>query len=139
RLNEALRVYTEASALLDSIEDHSLKGAFHNEFGLVFRRLAAPENREDYLDKALIEYTAASFHFEQAGNSRYLARVENNLGYLFFTNGRYKDAHSHLDRARHLFFELRDVGTVAQVDETRARTLLAEGRLTEAERVVRSA
>src|SRR5207253_8367841 len=68
-----------------------------------------------------------------------LARVENNLGYLFFTIGRYKDAHSHLDRARHLFFELRDVGTVAQVDETRARTLLAEGRLTEAERVVRSA
>ena len=139
RLNEALRVYTEASPLLDRIEDHSIKGAFHNEFGLVFRRLAAPENREDYLDRALMEYTAASFHFEQAGNTRYLARVENNLGYLFFTIGKFNDAYKHLDRARHLFLELKDVGAVAQVDETRARTLLAENRLAEAERVVRYA
>src|SRR5213080_3584775 len=139
RLNEALRVYTEAAPLLDRIEDHSIKGAFHNEFGLVFRRLAAPENREDYLDRALMEYTAASFHFEQAGNTRYLARVENNLGYLFFTIGKFNDAYKHLDRARHLFLELKDVGAVAQVDETRARTLLAENRLAEAERVVRYA
>jgi tetratricopeptide (TPR) repeat protein len=35
--------------------------------------------------------------------------------------------------------ELKDVGTAARVDETRARTLLAEGRLLEAERMVRSA
>jgi len=87
----------------------------------------------------LIEYAAASFHFEQAGNERYLARVENNLGYLFFTIGRYNDAHQHLDRARLLFLELKDAGTVAQVDDTRARTLLAEGRTVEAERFARQA
>ncbi len=139
RLNEALRFYNEAVPLVERSEDHALKGAFHNEFGLVFRRLAAPENREDYLDKALIEYAAASFHFEQAGNERYLARVENNLGYLFFTIGRYSDAHHHLDRARLLFLELKDAGTVAQVDDTRARTLLAEGRSVEAERFARQA
>src|SRR5437660_5537783 len=139
RLNEALRVYTEASPLLDSIEDHSLKGAFHNEFGLVFRRLAAPENREDYLDRALMEYTAASFHFEQAGNTRYLARVENNLGFLFFTIKKYDEAHKHLDRTRNFFFALSDMSMIAQVDDTRARTLLAEGRIAEAERVARNA
>jgi two-component system chemotaxis response regulator CheY len=139
RLNEALRLYNEAAPLLERSEDHSLKGAFHNEFGLVFRRLAAPENREDYLDRALIEYAAASFHFEQAENHRYLARVENNLGNLYFNIGQYKDAHRHLDRARHLFIELKDIGTAAQVDDTRARTLLAEGHVTEAERMVRSA
>ena len=138
RFNEALRLYNEAAPLVERSEDHALKGSFHIEFGLVFRRLAAPENREDYLDRALIEYAAASFHFEQAGNERYLARVENNLGYLFFTIGRYKDAYQHLDRARHLFMELSDVGTAAQVDETRARIFLAEGRLVEAERIVRS-
>src|SRR5437667_1154632 len=86
-----------------------------------------------------MEYTAASFHFELAGNSRYLARVENNLGYLFFTIGKFDDAHKHLDRARHLFFAQNDVGAVAQVDDTRARTLLAEGRVAEAERVARNA
>jgi CheY-like chemotaxis protein len=87
----------------------------------------------------LIESAAASFHFEQAGNTRYLARVENNLGYLYFTIGRYKEAHSHLDRARHLFLDLKDLETAAQVDDTRARTLIAEGRFREAERFARSA
>src|SRR6185369_9802650 len=97
------------------------------------------ENKADYLDLALIEAAAASFHFEQAGNVRYLARVENNLGYLYFTIGRYKDAHAHLDRARHIFLQLKDVGTAAQVDETRARTLLAQGHIVESERIVRAA
>src|SRR3989454_8601967 len=139
QLHEAMRFYNEASPLLDRSEDHALKGQFHNGYGLVFSQLAVPEHREDYLDRALMEYTAASFHFELAGNTRYLARVENNLGYLFFTIGKYDDAHKHLDRARHLFFAQNDVGAVAQVDDTRARTLLAEGRVAEAERVARNA
>src|SRR5437660_3477235 len=139
KLHEAMRFYNEAAPLLDRSEDHALKGSFHIEYGLVFRRLAAPENREDYLDRALMEYTAASFHFELAGNTRYLARVENNLGYLFFTIGKYDEAHKHLDRARHLFLGLNDTGAVAQVDDTRARTLLAENRLAEGERVARYA
>jgi CheY-like chemotaxis protein len=134
RLNEALRYYNQARPLLQLSEDHALKGAFHNEFARLFRWFGRAEN----VDRALIEYAAASFHFEQAGNDRYLARVENNLGYLYFTIGQYKDAHNHLDRAHHLFLELKDVGTAAQVDETRARTLLAEGHVTEAERLVRS-
>ena len=139
QLHEAMRLYNEAAPLLDRSEDHALKGTFHNEYGLVFRQLAAPENREDYLDRALMEYTAASFHFERAGNTRYLARVENNLGYLFFKIGKYDDAHKHLDRARRFFFALSDMSMIAQVDDTRARTLLAEGRVAEAERVARNA
>jgi tetratricopeptide (TPR) repeat protein len=139
RLQDALRFYSKAEPLVENSEDHALKGSFHFEYGLVFRRLAAPQNQEDYLDRALIEYAAASFHFEQAGNMRYLARVENNLGYLYFSIGRYKDAHKHLDRARHLFIDLKDLGTAAHVDDTRARTLLAEGRPIEAERLIKQA
>ena len=139
QLHEAMRFYSEAAPLLDRSEDHALKGAFHNEYGLVFNRLALPENREDYMDRALMEYTAASFHFELAGSTRYLSRVENNLGYLYFTIGKFDDAHKHLDRARHFFFALSDMSMIAQVDETRARTLLAEGRIAEAERVARNA
>ncbi len=138
RLSEALRLYSEATGIVEQSADHALRGTFHNSFGLALRRLADADNREDYLDRALIEYAAASFHFEQAGNRHYHARVENNLGYLFFKVGRYKKAYSHLERARNLFLQLKDVGTVAQVDETRARTLLAEGRVAEAERLVRS-
>src|SRR5437870_5453874 len=139
QLHEAMRLYSEAAPLLDRSEDHALKGAFHNGYGSVFQRLATPENREDYLDRALMEYTAASFHFELAGNTRYLARVENNLGYLFFTIGKFDEAHKHLDRARRFFFALSDMSMIAQVDDTRARTLLAEGRVAEAERVARNA
>lgn len=137
RLNEALRLFNQAAPLVEKSEDHSIKGSFHIQYGLVFRQLAAPENREDYIDRALIEYAAASFHFELAGHELALARVENNLGYLFFTVGRYKEAHAHLNRARGLFSQLKDHGSAAKCDETRARALLAEGRLEEAERLVR--
>ena len=80
RLQNALNYYHEAEPLVERSQDHVLKGAFHGECALVFRRLAAPENRDDYLDKALIEYAAASFHYEQAGNQRQQARIEKNLG-----------------------------------------------------------
>ncbi len=139
RLNESLRLYEESAPLVDKSRDHALKGTFHNSFGLALRRLATAENREDHLDRALIEYAAASFHFEQAGNARYQASVENNLGFLFSTIGKFTEAHTHIDRARELFASLGDRGHVAQVDDTRARTLLAEGRIVEAERYARSA
>ena len=139
RLDRAVSFYNEATPLVDQSLDHALKGSLHIEFGLVFRRFSAIENREDYLDKALIEYAAASFHFEQAGNTRYCALVENNLGFLFSTIGKFTEAHSHIDRARGLFAELGDRGHVAQVDDTRARTLLAQGLPVHAERIARSA
>ena len=139
RLDEALGLYNSARPLVDASDSESLKGAFHLGFGLLFRRLARPDDPEGYVDRALIEYAAASYHFEQGGNDRQTARVENNLGYLYFTIGRYQDAHTHLDRARHIFIRLKDVATTAQVDETRARTLLAQRHPVEAERIVRAA
>jgi tetratricopeptide (TPR) repeat protein len=139
RFDEALGLYGLARPLVDESSDEALKGSFHIGYGVLLRRLANPKDRKDYMDRALIEYAAASYHFERAGNDRALARVENNLGYLYFTIGQYQDAHAHLDRARHIFVKLRDLATVAQVDETRARTLLAQGHPAEAERIVRAA
>lgn len=78
RFHEALATYTEAAPLFDSLESHSLKGRFHNGLANVLKNLGADEEREDYTDRALIEYAAASYHFELAGHKRYLARVENN-------------------------------------------------------------
>src|SRR5437667_4078729 len=106
RLNEAMRFYNEAASLVERSKDHALKGSFHFEYGVVFIKLAAPENREEYMDRGLIEYAASSFHYEQAGNERALARVENNLGYLLFTIGKYDKADKNLDRPRGLFLGL---------------------------------
>jgi two-component system, OmpR family, phosphate regulon response regulator PhoB len=139
RFNDALELYRRAAPLVERSDDHALKGSFHFEYGHVLGWLAAPENRQDYLDQALIEYAASSFHYEEAGNELALARVELNLGFLFFKVGRYSQAHEHLTLARHLFVKLKDSATVAQVDDTRARTLLAEGHSAEAERIARRA
>lgn len=139
RFKDALQFYKTAAPLVERSEDHALKGSFHFQYAHVLGWLAAPENRQDYLDQALIEYAASSFHYEQAGNELALARVELNLGFLFFKVGRYGQAHEHLNLARNLFLKLKDAATAAQVDDTRARTLLAQGHAAEAERIARYA
>ncbi len=139
RLNEALHILKTGSSLFAASNNHSLKGRFHNELATVLKNLGAAESREDYIDLALIEFAAASFHFEQAGHDRYQACVENNLAMLFFKANRLAEAHEHLDRAQVLFTTLRDVVHQAQVAETRARVLLGEGNLVQAERFARMA
>jgi tetratricopeptide (TPR) repeat protein len=139
RYNDALRIHTGAAPLFDSCSNPALKGKFHNSFANVLKSLGAVERREDYIDRALIEFAAASIHFEQAGHSRYQACVENNLGMLFCAARKFTEAHEHLDRAQALFTSMKDSVHTAQVDDTRARVLLAEGRVAEAEKIVRSA
>jgi CheY-like chemotaxis protein len=139
RYDAALDILSEAAPLVEATGDDALKGKFHNHLATTLENAGRAERRPEKFDGALIEYAAASYHFEQAGHVRYRARVENNLGFLFNTIGRHAEAHEHLERARSLFAKLKDVGSVAQVDETRARVHLAEGRLGEAERAARSA
>jgi tetratricopeptide (TPR) repeat protein len=139
RFNDALRIHKEAAPLFKTIQNDVLQGKFHHGFANVLNYLISAEYREDYVDQALLEYTAASFYFEQAGLTRYQAYVENNFGFLFSTIGKFAEAHEHLDRAQALFTTLKDSGHLAQVDETRARVLLAEGQVAEAQRLVRSA
>ena len=129
----------EAAPLVEAGAGDATKGKFHNELATLLENLARAERRPERFDSALIEYAAASYHWEKAGLVRYCAHVENNLGFLFNTIGRHAEAHQHLERARSLFAKLKDAGSAAQVDETRARVLIAEGRLGEAEKVARAA
>jgi two-component system chemotaxis response regulator CheY len=138
RLSESLRIYKDSAPLFERIGDHLLTATFHNGFANVLNRLSSVEERKDYVDLALIEYAAASFHFEQAGHERYQGCVENNLGFLFSIIGKFQDAHEHLDRAQMIYTRLKD-DHLAQIDETRARVLLAEGRTVEAEKTARAA
>ena len=132
RFHDSLRLDLEAAPLFEKSANHAHRGKFHNQFGFVLRNLGD-------IDRALIEYAAASYHFEQVGHRRYQACVENNLAFLFLTIKKFAEAHEHLDRAQVLFTSMQDDAHIAQVDDTRARVLLAEGRVTEAERLVRSA
>ena len=139
RYEDALRTHREATPLFVYSDNDNLKGKFHNEYATILKNIGLANNREDYVDQALVEYSAASFHAEQAGNKRFQASVENNVGYLFVRLGRFADATDHLDRARLLFGAVKDKGMVAQVDDTRARALIARGSFTTAETVARGA
>lgn len=135
--NDALRILIENAPLFEKIKNHTLRGSYHNELGIVFKNLAETEKKEEYIDRAFVEYEAASFHFEEAKHKPYRANVEHNLGFLYFKAGNFKRAHAHLDRARRIVISLKDKATWAQYDETRARVFLAEGRYVEAEKAAR--
>ncbi len=136
---KTVRILTSNAPLFDRIHNHTLKGSYHDTLGNALEDLSVCKKRADYVDRALIEYAAASYHFEQAEHRCFLAYVENNLGMLYFRINQCDEAHAHLDRARRIFQSLKDIGCMAQVDETRACVFLQQGRLAEAERVARSA
>jgi tetratricopeptide (TPR) repeat protein len=136
RYAQGARVLTENASLFEKINNHTIKGGYHVTLGNLFENLWESGKR-GYLDRALVEYAAASYHFEEAKHRCYLANVENNLGFLYFKINRFKDAHEHLDKARRILTTLKDSVTIAQVDETRARVFLKQRRNDEAEKVIR--
>jgi tetratricopeptide (TPR) repeat protein len=138
RYHDAWNILNEAEPVFENCSD-AIKGKWHGQRALVLRRLATAEGRTDYADRAIIEFTAAIHHCERAKHERYCATSLNNLAMLLYKLGRHPEAHEHLDRARKILTRLKDAGLLAQVDETRARVLLAEGRYKEAMRVVSGA
>ena len=138
RRSEALRRLTDSAPLFEKIKNQTLKGSYHQTLGDVLENLWDSQGPQDYLDRALVEYAAASYHFEQAEHRSYLANVENNLGFLLYKVNHFQEAHEHLDHARRVFSSLKDRNAAAQVDETRARVFLKEERYADAEKVARS-
>jgi tetratricopeptide (TPR) repeat protein len=76
RYEDALALLNEAAAFLAEVSDDWLHGCYHSQRGIAYKNLGCTEN----LDHALVEYSAASMHFTNAGHTRYLAGVENNIG-----------------------------------------------------------
>ena len=139
RDREALRIYQESAPQFEASANHAVKGKFHNNYGILLKNLGLSDSREEYIDTALVEFAAASFHYEQAGHRRYQAGVENNVGFLFASIGRFDEAREHINSARSLFLRLADQGSAAYTDDTLAQVYLLEGRSEDAERVARRA
>ena len=130
-LNDAMALLNRAAMLLDRIDDAASLGRFYMQRGIVYTRLGGVEN----LDRALMDLTAARVHFETANHRRYFARAQNNIGGTLLDLGRYDEALQSLEDARRTFVELGDVGTTAQVNETRARVYLAKKDYANAEKI----
>jgi tetratricopeptide (TPR) repeat protein len=134
--------YFQAWQMLDKARpafddsSHALKGRWHGQMALILQKLATTERREDYADRAIIEFTAAIYHYEEARHERYCAINLNNLAMLLYQVERYAEAHEHLNRARTFLERLKDVGLLAQVEETRARVYVAEQHYHAARQVI---
>lgn len=137
-LHEALNLLDEAATVEDLLSPWT-KGRFQTELANTLKDLGVAEGRRIFFDRALNHYKAASILFEQIGNLRYAAAVENNRGYLLLSLRRFAEAATHLERARELYNNHGDNVGCAQVDETLAQLYLTSGNYDLAHRSIKLA
>ncbi len=135
RLHEAFRLLEQVSGV-EELTSSWTKGRFRTEMANTLKEFGVADGKKHYFDEALTHYKEASFQFEQVGNLRYAAAVENNRGYLLLSLRRFEESQTHLERARSLFAALRDTIGCAQVDDTLAQLYLASGNYLEAQRAI---
>jgi signal transduction histidine kinase/ActR/RegA family two-component response regulator len=138
RLHDAIDLLNQALPLIHQ-ERSWIKGRFHLEFATTLKDLGVAESHARYSNRSLSHYQQALSEFEQLGNRRYTAIVENNLGYLLLTLARFKEAQIHLQRASDLFKEFGDQVRRAQVDETVAQLYVGCGNYELAEQAIKHA
>jgi len=126
----AVCLLLRASSLAELSESHEQTAKFHHT-------LAAAYQLAGETDKAILEYVAAAFHWDEAGCPFDAGCTENNVGLLCGESGDFAEAHKHFARARSYFSD--ETVKAAEVDETEAQILLAEGKPHEALRLVTGA
>jgi tetratricopeptide (TPR) repeat protein len=139
RFHEALELLNENEALFRKITNYTIKGGYHHELAIILRNLATRENRPEYFRRAINEYKEADAQFRLAQNPIFRADLIANVGYLLYKISRYKEAHKYLNEARRLTVRFKNKASTAQIDDSLAQLLIAEGRLAEAERIARRA
>jgi tetratricopeptide (TPR) repeat protein len=106
---------------------------------MVLRKLTTPNDERSSLRRIITEYQEADHQFKLARNTIFRAHVKNNIGNLLRELSRFKEAHEYLDQARRLTVSVRDRVRTAQVDQTRAHVMIAQGQYKEAAKVARLA
>lgn len=139
RYYEALKILNDNAALFQKLTNHTTKGSYHSELAIILWSLATAEKSQDYLRQAIKEYERADYQFKLARNIVFRADVKNNVGILLFKLARLKEARKYLEEARRLTVSFKDKSRTAQIDETLAQVLIAEGKFKEAEAVARRA
>jgi tetratricopeptide (TPR) repeat protein len=139
RYSDAFKILNDNARLFTKITNHAVKGNYHNQLAMVLRNLATSEKRDDYFQRAIIEYQEADHHFKIARNVTFRADVKNNLGFLSYKLGRFKEAHKYVAEARRLALSVKDKVGAAQFDDTRAQIFIAERNFKEAETIARGA
>src|SRR5437868_9816218 len=138
RLDQALDLLEQVLSF-QALTSPWTKGRFCTEMANTLKEFGLAHGQKHYFDRALSHYEEASLLFEQVGNMRYAAAVENNRGYLLLSLNRFEESQIYLERARTLFTGLGDSIGCAQVDETLAQLHLASENYDLAERTIKLA
>lgn len=126
KLHQAISLLEQVSSVENRLTPWT-KGRFRTEMANALKEFGVSDGQKHYFDCALSHYKEAAFQFEQVGNLRYAAAVENNRGHLLLSLERFSESKPHLERARILFSGLVDTIGCAQVDETMAQMYLCSG------------
>ena len=140
RHKEVLRILTENAPLFERITNHTIKGTYHNQIGIILEEIGVvSKKRTDYFQRAIKHYRIADEYFKLAKHDVFRAHVKNNIGNVLRELRRFREAHRYLEQARRLFMRVRDKVRTAQVDDTRAQVFIAEGKYAKAELTARTA
>ncbi|HEX7312936.1 MAG TPA: sigma 54-interacting transcriptional regulator [Pyrinomonadaceae bacterium] len=123
RLDEAEELLGGCDELVKDCGSHVLRAKFHHNRASLYSKLAE-HGRKDYADRALIEYEAALFHFNEAGAEWRFAHTLNNLGFFLRSLGKYDESARHLSEALKRSTQLGDPKLIAGVTDSRARLSL---------------
>jgi tetratricopeptide (TPR) repeat protein len=137
RTLEAIELLETGLKSAEKSQNNSLKGSYYNQIGLGYQRLGDAEKNSAHYDRAFIEYSAASYYFEQAEHKRYLAAVENNIGLVLLSLERFSEAYQHFDKSRKMFLRLKENIIASQMEESIARALIASDEPELAEKFAR--
>lgn len=138
RLKDALTRLLEARRFVE-VSGPWGTGRCHLELASTYKDLASAENILAYFDYARFFYVKALRELEAVGHHRYVAVVENNVGFLLLSLGCYEESEKHLCRARKLFDSFSDLVRGAQVNETLARLYIQTKEYNLAHKVIERA
>src|SRR5215213_3278017 len=127
RLRDALSRLFEATDIVKPLGPWAT-GRRHLELASTYKDLAIAEEDLTYFNHAKEFYYKALHEFEAVGNHRYVAIVENNIGYLLLSLNAYQESEYHLLRSSRLFEAFSDAVRGAQVNETLARLYFARNQ-----------
>jgi TolB-like protein/predicted negative regulator of RcsB-dependent stress response len=120
RLKDALLRLTEAMPLVEASGPWTTARCYL-ELASTYKDLSIAEAVPSYYVQAKGFYFKALSQFEAVGHHRYVAVVENNLGFLLLNAGYYQESETHLLRSLRSFNFFSDSVAAAQVNETLAR------------------
>jgi tetratricopeptide (TPR) repeat protein len=125
RESEGLKIIEEISSFIDLSDNDKLKCQFHNEAGIILRRVGQ-------FDDAISHYEKSLEIALKLNNERFLAQRLNNLAYALCEAGKFNAALDKCNQSLAIYNQLYDRFYIAAGMDTKAQILLGLGHYPDA-------